>query len=91
MQGVTPCCNLTTAYEYDEIKKISHFCSADSESCWEEKMVLEGSTKKSSLQEHRVDALAPYAEEGRGKLRKATGSRKQALIRGYPNGGTRRE
>ena len=84
-------CNLTTAYEYDEIKKISHFCSADSESCWEEKMVLEGSTKKSSLQEHRVDALAPYADEGRGKLRKATGSRKQALIRGYPNGGTRRE
>ena len=92
-QGSRPeqACNLTTAYEYDEIKKISHFCSADSESCWEEKMVLEGSTKKSSLQEHRVDALAPYADEGRGKLRKATGSCKQALIRGYPNGGTRRE
>jgi hypothetical protein len=30
------------------------------------------------------------AEEGRGKLRKASGSRTQALIRGYPNGGTRR-
>ena len=30
------------------------------------------------------------AEEGRGKLRKATGSRKQALNRGYPNGATRR-
>ena len=38
-------------------------------------------TKKSSYKEHRVDALAPYAEEGRGKLRKATGSRKQASIR----------
>ena len=38
-------------------------------------------TKKSSYKEHRVDALAPYADEGRGKLRKATGSRKQALIR----------
>jgi len=38
-----------------------------------------------------VDALAPYADEGRGKLRKATGSCKQALIRGYPNGETRRE
>ena len=38
-------------------------------------------TKKSSYKEHRVDALAPYAEEGRGKLRKATGSRKQAPIR----------
>ena len=49
------------------------------------------STKKSSLQEHRADAQAPYADEGRGKLRKASGSRKQALIRRYPNGGTRRE
>ena len=37
--------------------------------------------KKSSYKEHRVDALAPYAEEGRGKLRKATGSGKQAMIR----------
>ena len=46
-------------------------------------------TRKSSYKEHRVDALAPYADEGRGKLRKATGSRKQALNRGYPNGGTR--
>ena len=36
-----------------------------------------------------MDALAPYADEGRGKLRKATGSRKQASIRRYPNGGTR--
>ena len=36
-----------------------------------------------------MDALAPYAEEGRGKLRKATGSRKQAPIRRYPNGETR--
>ncbi len=46
-------------------------------------------TKKSSYKEHRVDALAPYADEGPGKLRKATGSRKQALIRRHPNGGTR--
>ena len=46
---------------------------------------------KSSEEEHRVDARAPYAEEGRGKLRKATRSRKQALIRRYPNGGTRLE
>ena len=46
-------------------------------------------TKKSSYKEHRVDALAPYAEEGRGKLRKAACSRKQASIRRYPNGGTR--
>ena len=36
-----------------------------------------------------MDALAPYADEGRGKLRKATGSRKQAPIRRYPNGETR--
>ena len=36
-----------------------------------------------------MDALAISAEEGRGKLRKATGNCKQVLIRGYPNGGTR--
>ena len=37
----------------------------------------------------RVDALALRAEERRDKLRKATGSRKQAGIRGYLNGETR--
>jgi len=35
-----------------------------------------------------VDALAPEAEEGRGRLRKATGAVYQALIRGCPNGAT---
>ncbi len=38
-----------------------------------------------------MDALAPTDDEGRGKLRKASGSRKQALIRGYPNGETLRD
>ena len=33
--------------------------------------------------------MAPGADEGRSNLRKATGSRKQTLIRGYPNGETR--
>jgi hypothetical protein len=37
---------------------------------------------------HSVDALAPGGDEGRGTLRKATGSREQALIRGCPNGAT---
>ena len=46
--------------------------------------------EKSSEEEHRADAQAPSAEEGRGKLRKATGSRKQAKNRRYPNGETRR-
>ena len=32
------------------------------------------------------DALALTGEEGRGKLRKASGSRTRALIRRYPNG-----
>ena len=35
-----------------------------------------------------VDALASGAEEGRDKLRKATGSSTYALIRGSPNGVT---
>ena len=34
------------------------------------------------------DALVPDADEGRGTLRKASGSREQAPIRGYPNGET---
>ena len=36
-----------------------------------------------------VNALAPSADEGLGSLRKASGSREQAPIRGYPNGETR--
>ena len=34
------------------------------------------------------DKQVPTGEEGRGKLRKASGSCKQAMIRGYPNGVT---
>ena len=45
--------------------------------------------ERSSEQERRVDARALIAEEGRDKLRKASGSRKWALIRRSPNGGTR--
>ena len=40
--------------------------------------VLQGIWTRLSEQEHRVDAMALIAEEGRGKLRKAWGSRKQA-------------
>ena len=36
-----------------------------------------------------VDALALRDDEGRGKLRKAMGSCKRALIHRCPNGGTR--
>ena len=58
-----------------------------------EKQVNIRKTKQSfqrlSEQEHRVNALASRVEEGRGKLRKATGSCTQATIHGYPNGGTR--
>jgi hypothetical protein len=35
-----------------------------------------------------ADALALGADEGRGKRRNASGSRKQAVIRGCPNGET---
>ena len=44
--------------------------------------------RRSSEKERKGNALAPGAEEGRGKLRKASGSCKQAEIRGYPNGET---
>ena len=45
----------------------------------------------SSEEEHRADALAPGAEEGRDKLRKAAGRSTCPLIRGQPNGVTRGE
>jgi hypothetical protein len=37
-----------------------------------------------------VDALAVRGDEGRGSLRKVSGSWQQALIREYPNGETHR-
>ena len=40
---------------------------------------------RSSEKERMVDALALDADEGRGKLRKATGRRKQSSIRRCPN------
>ena len=84
---------LTTAYERkDEIKRLVISVQFnDEKSLGKKRLVLGESTKKSSLEEHRADAQAPYAEEGRGQLRKAVGSRKQALIHRYPNGETRRE
>jgi len=37
-----------------------------------------------------VDALGQGADEGRGKRRYSSGSCNRALIRGFPNGVTRR-
>ena len=45
--------------------------------------------QKVKRQGRGADAPAPGAEEGRDKLRKAWGSRKWAVIPGYPNGETR--
>ena len=44
---------------------------------------------RSSAKERKGNALASGADEGRDKLRKASGSCKWALIRRYPNGETR--
>ena len=52
------------------LKKLSN---ADSEHFW------------SSEKEHKVNALALGAEEGRGKLRKAAGRSKHPSIRRCPN------
>ena len=54
------------------------------------KATLGGNNGGSSEEGRGADALALGAEERRGKLRKATGSCKQAKIRGYPNGAIRR-
>ena len=45
----------------------------------------------SSYKERKGNALALRAEEGRSKQRNAAGSRKQTLIRRYPNGAIRLE
>ena len=44
--------------------------------------------KWSSEEEHKADALALGADEGRDKLRKAAGRSKYPMIRRYPNEGT---
>ena len=44
-----------------------------------------------SYKEHRENALAPGAEEGRDKLRKAMGRSKYPSIHRYPNEGTQLE
>ena len=49
------------------------------------------SNKRLSKKGRRADALALRADERRDKLRKASGSRKQAVIRRYLNGETRHE
>ena len=49
-----------------------------------ERMLSDQALKQGRLE----DALAHTGDEGRGTLRKATGSREQALIRGYLNGAT---
>ena len=48
-----------------------------------------GWVRSQAEEEHTVDALVLCGDEGRGELRKALGSRKQAEIQGCPNGGTR--
>ena len=57
---------------------------SDASNCVERKQLM--LRDKKTL--HMKDALALIGEEGRGKLRKASGSRTQALIRRYPNGET---
>lgn len=42
------------------------------------------------LQGRMVDALADRTDEGRLRLRYASGAANRALIRGFPNGGTHR-
>ena len=49
---------------------------------------ISGTHNWSSEKEHKADALALGADEGRDKLRKAAGRSKYLTIRRCPNGGT---
>ena len=51
----------------------------------------QSTVRKLSYEGHMADAWAFRGDEGRGKLRKAMTSRKQAMTHGYPNGATRQE
>ena len=87
----------------DEVKFFEKSCSETRENLrngeldeavskrWIEGHRLRQPEKWSSYKGRRANALASEAEERRGKLRKATGSRKQALIRRYLNGAIHRE
>jgi hypothetical protein len=52
-------------------------------------MVVGETTIRSSVEGRTVDALARTGEEGRGKLRKASGRSTHPVIRRCPNGETR--
>ena len=53
-----------------------------------ENQSLKSRQRRLSYKERKVNAQAPRAEEGRDKLRKATGRSKYPSIRRYPNEGT---
>ena len=76
------CCN-------NRVKRVENFCRKDGR----RGLAEDASTyvkKRSSYKEHTEDALVHGAEEGRGKLRKATGRSKHPAIRRYPIEGTQR-
>ena len=77
---------LTTAQRSDSEKEMQTSCGEweagrrkpEANQTSRDKWSQDQATKKSSYKERRVDAKAPYADEGRGQLRKASGSCKQA-------------
>jgi hypothetical protein len=71
--------SISPSQGFDPDREESHPSADRQVRCWE----------GSSYKGHGVDALAPRADEGRGRLRKASGSREQTLIRRCPNGETR--
>ena len=72
-----------------ETRKTSRVRKEEEEIKSHYKATLGGNNGGSSEEGRGADALALGAEERRGKLRKATGSGRHAIIRGCLNGGTR--
>ncbi len=62
----------------------------DPKVCYARQTGIRDDTKGSSKKERRANALALRAEEGRDQLRKASGRSTYPLIRGCPNGETRK-
>eukprot|EP00825_Cyclidium_porcatum_P050473 TRINITY_DN900_c0_g1_i9.p3 TRINITY_DN900_c0_g1~~TRINITY_DN900_c0_g1_i9.p3 ORF type:complete len:104 (+),score=22.76 TRINITY_DN900_c0_g1_i9:40-351(+) len=66
----------------------THCISSAASDVYKRQVVSTQSTWGLSVYGHTMDALAPIGDEGRSKLRQASGSSKHALIRGFPNGAT---
>jgi hypothetical protein len=84
IQSLSMACTLTAEYGRKKDAKAHRRKAKEKE---HEKKSIVFSVSRGKLQWLTVDALAPSAEEGRGSLRKVSGSREQATYPGISEWG----